>query len=51
MYSFMKSLFNSYVEMQSSSDDAVQSQSTLCLKDIICLSFVYEILAMALDLL
>ena len=33
--------------MQSSSADAVQSQSTLRLKEIICLSFVYTILPMA----
>ena len=37
--------------MQSSSADTVQSQSTLRLKEIICLSLVYKILAMALDLL
>ena len=33
--------------MQSSSADAVQSQSTLRLKEIICLRFVYKVLAMA----
>ena len=33
--------------MQSSSVDAVQSQSNLHLKEIICLRFVYKILAMA----
>ena len=34
--------------MQSSSAGAVQSQSALRLKEIICLSFIYKILAMAL---
>ena len=33
--------------MQSSSTGAVQSQSTLRFKEIICLRFVYKILAMA----
>ena len=43
-----KFFFNSCAEMLSSSADAVQSQSTLCLKEIICLRFVYKILAMVL---
>ena len=44
---FHEVFFNSCAEMQSSSADAVQSQSTLRLKEIICLRFVYKILAMA----
>ena len=47
VYSSAKFFFNSCAEMQSSSADAVQSQSTLRLMEVICLSFVYKILAMA----
>ena len=47
VYSSAKFLFNSCAEMQSSSADAVQPQSTLRLMEVICLSFVYKILAMA----
>ena len=51
VYSSTKFLFISFAEMQSSSADAVRSQSTCHPQDIFCLSFVYKILAMALDLL
>ena len=47
MYSSAKFFFNSCAKMQSSSTGAVQSQSTLRFKEIICLRFVYKILAMA----
>ena len=47
VYSSVKFFFNSCTEMQSSSADAVQSQSTLRFKEIICFSFVYKILVMA----
>ena len=39
--------FSSCAEMQSSYADAIQSQSTLRLEEINCLSFVYKILVMA----
>ena len=47
MYSSTKFFFNSCAEMQSSSADAVQSQSTLRLQEIISLRFAYKILAMS----
>ena len=47
MYSSAKFFFNYCAGMQSSSADAVQSLSTLRLKEIICLSFIYKILVMA----
>ena len=43
---FREVFFNYCTEIQSSSVDAVQPQSALCLQEIICLSFVYKILAM-----
>ena len=47
VYSSAKFFFNYCAGMQSNSADAVQSLSTLRLKEIICLSFIYKILVMA----